>query len=172
MTGMVDIKKTPAARETAPDVWRTFRTEFDRLFDRFDRGFRLPSLSRMFDLDPAWGEAAAAGSAVPAVDVTEDESAYKITAELPGLTEKDIEVSMSGDNLVLKGEKRQDKTEKSENYYLSERSFGAFRRVFRLPEGVEHDKIAATFTHGVLTLTLPKSADIRKQQKKIEIKAS
>jgi HSP20 family protein len=168
----IDIKKTPATRENAPDVWRSFRNEVERLFDRFDRGMELPSVRRMFELEPFGKYEKAFDLNVPAADFIEDDKAYKITAELPGLDEKNIEVSLSGRQLTLKGEKRQEKEEKNRNYYLSERSYGSFQRSFSLPEGVDPDKIAATFDKGVLTVTLPKTAEAQKQQKKIEIKAA
>lgn len=168
----VEVKKAPPARTAVPDVWQSFRTEMDRLFDRFGGG-GLPSLRRMFDFEPSWRlEPTGFGITVPAVDVTEDEKAYKISAELPGMSEKDIEVAISGDMLTLKGEKRQEREEKEKNRYLSERSYGAFQRAFTLPDGVERDKISAEFSKGVLTLTLPKTPEAQKQQKKIEVKAS
>jgi HSP20 family protein len=168
----IDVKKATAGRrEAVPDVWRSFRSELDRLFDRFDGGFRLPSFRRMFDLEPFWSRETPLGANLPAVDVSEDDKAYKITAELPGLDEKNIDVSVSGDILVVKGEKQQEKEEKDKNYYMSERSYGSFQRSFRLPDGVDQDKIAAEFSKGVLTVTLPKSAEAQTQQKKIEVKA-
>lgn len=168
----IDIKKTPATREAVPDVWRSFRTEMDRLFDRFDFGFRWPAMRRMFEMEPTWGGGPKFEFNVPAVDVTEDEKAYKITAELPGLDEKNVEVSLVGDTLTLKGEKRQEKEEKEKNYYLSERSYGSYQRSFGLPDGVDREKIAASFANGVLTVTLPKTVEAQKQQKKIEVKAA
>lgn len=168
----IDVKKTtPARRETAPDAWRSFRSELDRLFERFDTGFRLPSFRRLFDLEPFWARETSLGINIPAVDMSEDDKSYKITAELPGLDEKNIDVSVSGDVLVIKGEKQQEKEEKDKNYYMSERSYGSFQRSFRLPEGVDQEKIAAGFAKGVLTITLPKTAEAQKQQKKIEVKA-
>ncbi len=164
----VEVKKTPAPRAPVHPL-QNFRDEFDRLFDRFT-GFGMPSMRRMFDLVPSSAESFAFN--VPAVDVTEDDKAYKIAAELPGLEEKDIEVSLTGDVLTLKGEKRQEKEEKNKNWYLSERAFGAFQRAFELPEGIDRDKIAAAFAKGVLTVTLPKSAETQKQQKKIDVKAA
>jgi len=125
----------------------------------------------MFDVEPFWGGESSFGITVPAVDVTEDDKAYKITAELPGLDQKDIEVSVTGDVLVIKGEKRQEREEKDKNRYLSERSYGAFQRNFSLPDGIDRDKIGADFSKGLLTLTLPKTAEAQKQQKKIEVKA-
>lgn len=165
----IDIKRPPASPQAAPAVWQSLRGDIDRLFDRFDRGFRLPSLRRMFDFAPSWDEASF-GVTVPAVDIAEDEKQYKITAELPGLDEKGIEVSLAGDSLVIKGEKRQEKEEKDKNYYLSERSYGSFQRSFPLPNGVDQEKIAASFAKGILTITLPKTAEAQKQAKKIEVK--
>jgi HSP20 family protein len=169
----VEVKKaTPLARAAVPDVWQSFRNEMDRMFDRFGGAFGFPSLRRMFDVEPAWRYESALGLAVPAVDVTEDEKEFKIAAELPGMEDKDIDVAIAGDMLAIKGEKRQEKEEKDKNRYISERSFGAFQRSFRLPDGVDRDKISAEFTKGVLTVTLPKSPEAQKQQKKIKVKAS
>jgi HSP20 family protein len=166
----VEVKRSTPAPAAAgiPDVWRSFRGEMDRLFDRF--GF--PSLRRMFETEPAWRWETSFGVAAPAVDVSEDDKAYKIAAELPGLEAKDIELSMTGDMLVLKGEKRQEKEEKDKNYYLSERSYGSFQRSFQLPDGIDRDKLAADFSKGVLTITLPKTPEAQKQTKKIEVKAA
>jgi HSP20 family protein len=104
------------------------------------------------------------------VDITEDEAAFKLSAELPGLAEKDVQVSLSGDTLTIKGEKRQEREEKEKNYYLSERSYGEFQRAFILPEGVDREKIGAAFTNGVLTVTLPKTQQM--PPKKIEVKGA
>ena len=78
---------------------------------------------------------------------------------------------LSGDMLVLKGEKRQEKEEKDKNYHFSERAYGSFQRAFDLPTTVDRNKIAADFSKGVLTITLPKTAEAQKPQKKIEIKS-
>jgi HSP20 family protein len=109
--------------------------------------------------------------AAPAVDVTETERAYEITAELPGLDEKNIEVKLAEGVLTIKGEKQEEKEEKKKDYYLQERSFGSFQRAFQVPDGVDTDKIEAAFKNGVLTLTLPKSAEAQKAEKKIAVKA-
>jgi HSP20 family protein len=164
----VEVKKAPAPRAAA-DPWQSLRSEFDRLFDRVS-GFGLPSMRRISDLVPSFESTFSVNA--PAVDVTEDDKAYKITAELPGLDAKDVEVGMTGDLLTLKGEKRQEKEEKNKNWYVSERAYGSFERGFALPEGVDREKIVAEFAKGVLTVTLPKSAEAQKQQKKIEVKAA
>ena len=169
----VEVKK--AALASAPDPWRSFRTEMDRLFDRFAGGWGMPSLRRMFEAEPAMRYESSFTMPSPAVDITEDDGAYKVTAELPGMNEKEIEVVVSGDMLTLKGEKREEKEQKEQkekNFYLSERSYGSFQRSFYVPEGVDRNKIAADFSKGVLTITMPKTVKAVEQQKKIEVKAA
>jgi len=172
----IEVKKSGAAQKPGPaegqgmNVWNAFRTEMDRLFDRFGSGFRMTPWRGMFGAEPVFRSEASFGIAVPAVDVTEDATAYKISAEVPGITEKDVEVNVSGDMLTFKGEKSEMKEQKEKNYHMSERSYGAFERSFRLPDGVDRDKISADFAKGVLTITLPKTAEAQKATKKIEVK--
>jgi len=142
----VEVKKGATAEAPAPDVWRSFRSEMHRLFDRF--GF--PSLRRMREIEPAWRAASSFSLSAPPIDMAEDDKAYKITFELPRLDAKDLDVSISGNMLVLKGEKRQEKEEKNKNYYFSERSYGSFQRAFELPASVDRDKVAADYSKGVL----------------------
>lgn len=165
----VEVKRAAQAR--VPDALRSFRGDMDRVFDRFAGAFGLPSLSRIFDT-PAFGFASSVAGPSPAVDITEDATSYKMTAELPGMSEKDVEVTVSGDTLMIKGEKRQETEKKEESYYLSERSWGAFQRSFSLPDDVDRDKINAEFVKGVLTLTLPKTAQAQQQRRQIEIKTA
>lgn len=167
----VEVKKTPAPARTV-DPWQSLRSEMDRLFDRFSGSFGLPSLRRMFDIEPAWNYTSSFTFPTPAVDVTEDDKAFKITAELPGLEEKNIEVHLSGDMLTIKGEKSYEKEEKNKDHHVSERAYGSFQRSFALPDGVDREKIDAGLAKGVLTVTLPKNAQAQKQQKKIEVKAA
>ena len=165
----VEVKKTAPPQTNVPDVWHSFRSEMDRLFDRFGSGFGFPSLRRMFDIEPAWRSSFS--FSMPAIDMSEDEKAYKISAELPGIDGKDIDVSLSGDMLVLKGEKRQEKEEKQKNYHFSERAYGSFQRAFDLPASVDRNRVSADFSKGVLTITLPKTAESQKPQKKIDVKS-
>lgn len=172
----VEVKKTvPTARTpTVPDAWQALRTEMDRLFDRFGLGigggFGLPSMGRMFDL-PTFPRLVGVPAA-PAMDIVEDEAGYTMTAELPGMTEKDIEVALRGNVLTLKGEKKQESERDEADVHLSERSYGAFTRSFTLPEGVEGGAIAASFANGVLTLKLPKAKLVEPEAKTIEVKAA
>jgi HSP20 family protein len=170
---------SPAHRtETRPmprDPFQAMRREMDRMFDRFfGGGFSMPSARRMFEMEPLWrgGEEGFSFSA-PAIDFAEDENAYHLTAELPGLSEKDINLSLSDDMLTISGEKREERQEqdKDKNYHHSERRFGSFRRVIQLPQHIDRDKIEANYKNGVLSVALPKSHDARQRQKKIEIKA-
>lgn len=158
-----------APRRSGVDFWRSFHDEVDHLFDRFSGGLRPPSFGRLFE--PTVRETAFA-FAVPAVDATEDDQAFRITAELPGMTEKDIAVKLSDGMITVSGEKRVEKEHKDKDYHLSERRYGSFQRAFALPDSVDAEKIDATFAQGVLTLTLPKKPEAVKQQKKIEVKAS
>ncbi len=149
--------------------WRPFdalRREVDRLFDNFGHGF-WPT-RRVFDFEP-WRQAALAA---PAVDIAESEKAYEVTAELPGMDEKSIEVKLANGFLIIKGEQQEDKEEKKKDYYLRERRFGSFERSFEVPEGVDTDNVQATFKKGVLTVMLPKKPEAQKPAKKIEVKAA
>src|SRR5262249_7674539 len=114
-----------------------------------------------FDMDPL-RRAKAAFSGVPAVDVTETEKGYKVVAELPGMDEKNIEVKIAN---------KEEKEEEKQDYYVRERSFGSFERTFRVPDGVELGKVDASFKKGVLTVTLPKTAEAQKAEKKITVKS-
>jgi HSP20 family protein len=163
----VEVKKGVPAR--TPDLWQSFHDEMDRVFDRFAGGFGAPALRRWFNTNPAWNYEGSFSFPSPAVDVTEDDKAYKVAAELPGLEEKDVEVTVAGGMLTIKGEKSYEKDEKNKNRHVSERAYGSFQRSFALPDGVEADKISAAMAKGVLTVTLPKTAQAAKQQK-IEVK--
>ena len=163
-------EEKPAEQSAVPAAWRPFeslRNEVNRLFEDFDRGFwRLPSRS-LLDIEPFWRR----GATAPAVDIVEHEKDYQITAELPGMEEKDIELKVANGVMTIRGEKKEEKEEKKKDYYLSERRYGAFQRSFSLPNGADADKIEASFKKGVLTVTLPKKPDAIKQERKIEVKA-
>ncbi len=163
-------EEKPAERAAVPAAWRPFeslRHEVDRLFEDFDRGFwRFPSRSP-FDIEPFWRR----GVTAPVVDIVEREKDYQVAAELPGIEEKDVEVKVTDDVMTIKGEKKEEKEEKKKDYYLSERRYGAFQRSFSLPDGVDADKIEASFKKGVLTVTLPKKPEAIKPERKVEVKA-
>ena len=167
----VEIEKNASQPGAVPGLWRSFRNEVDRLFHRLDGGFGLPAIRRLADIEPLFGNDHF-GTPLPAIDLTEDGKSYTIAAELPGLDERNVSVTIYGNYLVMKGEKAQETRKQDGSLHLSERSYGAFERSFRIPDSVEADKIGADFTKGVLTVTLPKSAAAVAASRKIEIKAA
>ena len=124
-----------------------FRKEMDRLFDRF--------------FEPEWPEMTKLGEWEPTVDLSETKDAVVVKAELPGVEQKDISVSLQDGMLTIKGEKEAEKEEKDKRYHRVERSYGAFYRSIRLPASVDASKVAASFKDGVLTVTLPKAAEAK-----------
>ncbi len=172
--------KVPVKTEeaSAPAAWwppkqplKALRQEMDRLFEDFDRGFLRSPFRSGWSLEPfVRGELK--WPSTPAVDIVETENEFKVTAELPGMDEKNIEVKLANGSLTIKGEKQEEKEEKKKDYYLQERSFGSFERRFQVPDSVDKSKIAASFKQGVLTVVMPKTAEAKKSEKKIEVKAA
>jgi HSP20 family protein len=121
------------------------RREMDRVFDRF------------FDFESGWGGLEVAGDWAPKVDLSETKDAFVIRAEIPGVEQKDIQVSLQDQMLTIKGEKTKENEEKDEHYHRMERSYGGFARAMRLPVAVDGSKVTASFKDGVLTVTLPKT---------------
>jgi HSP20 family protein len=99
------------------------------------------------------------------VDVSETENEIKVSAELPGLDEENVDVSLSPGVLTISGEKKEETKEERENYYRAERAYGAFRRAVPLPTEVDTDGAEAVFQKGVLTVTLPKTAETQERKK-------
>lgn len=165
-------KNIPAAK---PENWmgsfESLRREIDRLFDDFHPfAFRMPSTRSLFgrDFPVLRGERPVA----PAMDLVEKGNEYEITAELPGIDEKNLEIKLANRVLTIKGEKNEEKEEKEKDYYVSERRYGSFQRSFQLPDGVDASNIDASFAKGVLTVKLPKTAEAQKAEKKITVKAA
>jgi HSP20 family protein len=156
----------------AMQAWRPFeslRREVDRLFEDFTLNpFRLPLRRPAFDLEPFWQPDS--WVAQPAIDLVERGDAFELTAEMPGLEEKNIDVSVAGGVLTVKGHKEEDQVEKKQDFHLRERRFGSFARSVRVPETVDADKIEAGFRNGVLKVTLPKRPEAQKPVKKVEVK--
>jgi HSP20 family protein len=153
-------RDVPAERSEETFPMTSLRREMDRLFDDFLTEWPRVGL---------WSRSDRALS--PDVDIAETEKEITVTAELPGLDEKDIEVNISDNTLTVRGEKKAEKEEKGKTFYRSERSYGAFERVITLPVEVQEEKIEAEFAKGVLTIHLPKSPAAQKKARKIEIAA-
>jgi HSP20 family protein len=163
-------EKAPVAQTWHP--LESLRREVDRLFETFDRDlWRSPFRRSMVDIEPFWRRDSKL-AASPAVDIVEKDNAYQVTAELPGMDEKNIEVKLDNGGLTIKGEKQEEKEEKKKGYHLQERRYGSFERYFTVPKDVDADKIEANFKKGVLTVTLPKKPEAQKPAKKIDVKAT
>jgi len=126
-----------------------------RVFDRFFGGWDYPAL---LDEERTW---------VPAFDISENEKEYILTAEIPGIDAKDLDITLSDGILTVKGEKKQEKEDKGENYHRIERSYGSFQRSFHVPEKVKTEEVDAGYKDGILKLTLKK--DEKSEAKKITV---
>ncbi len=138
--------------------------QMDRVFDAFlGRGFgRSNALSRS-----EWSDAV-----VPSIDVRERENELVVEAELPGMDEKDVSVTLSNGVLTLKGEKKSEREEKKDYYHLMERGYGSFQRSFQLDDTIDTDKVTAAFDKGVLKITLPKRPEAVMAERRIPIAKS
>jgi HSP20 family protein len=106
----------------------------------------------------------------PAVDIAEQENAYEVKMELPGVNKEDVKISLESNILTIRGEKKQEKEEKQKNLHSVERTYGSFQRSFTLPTTVKSDKIDAVFTDGVLSITLPKIEESKPKQIEVKVK--
>lgn len=153
----------PFARSSLPgrelDPFFSIRRDFDRMVEDMFRG--EPALPAV------WGNAA------PKIDVKETNDAIEVTAELPGVDEKDVEVELNDGLLTIRGEKKIEKEEggKDKGYHVMERSYGSFTRQIQLPYGADPEKVAAKFEKGVLKISCPKPAEAQAKSKKIAVKA-
>jgi HSP20 family protein len=137
------------------------RDEMNRLFERFDAGWRWPSeLSRPAGRDMM----------VPEFDIRDDGKEIVIEADLPGVEEKDVAVTLTNGVLTIRGEKKSGHGEKKDNYYMAERSYGSFLRSLRLPDTIDENGIEARLDKGVLKVVARKRAEAVKTEKKIELK--
>ena len=164
-------------RNLLPSVWRrneetllrreeepffSIQREIDQIFDdvlqRFDRSSLLgDDTFKTFN---------------PTVDVREDEKEVTIKAELPGLDEKDLDVTLADGVVTIKGEKKEEKEDEKDGYWHRETRYGTFRRVITVPEGIDREKVEARFKNGVLTITVPRSEEAKEKVKKIAITAA
>jgi HSP20 family protein len=168
----VTIEPRSGGPPSAMQPWRPFeslRREVDRVFEDFIMDpFRLPFRRPVFDIEPFWQPVSWITS--PAIDLIERDDAFEMTADMPGLDEKDVEVKVANGVLTVKGQKQQEKEEKKKDFHLRERRFNSYERSIRVPETVEPEKIEASFKNGVLKVVLPKTLEARKSVKKVEVK--
>jgi HSP20 family protein len=155
----------PFSKKSVP-VKRDYENPFalshhgmDTLFDDFFRGF---------EIDPFFGRHSVSFS--PKVDITESDTEIRVSAELPGINEKDIDITLNHDSLTIKGEKKEEKEDKGKDYYRMERSYGSFCRSIPIPVEIETDKVKASYKKGILTIKIPKSPKSIEETRKITVK--
>lgn len=154
---MFDITRYEPRRLWGPlTTFRNVQEEMDRFFDDFFTGGHKETA-----LETGW---------YPAVDVLEDNDKFTLKAEVPGMTEKDVKITVEENAISIHGEKKEEKEEKGLHYHKLERSYGAFSRNFQLPSNINRDQISAQYRDGILEITLPKTT--QSKPKIVEIKAS
>ncbi len=152
----------PAGRDDDHPFY-SLQRQMNSLFDDFFSGFNVAPRGL------AAGEFSAFS---PSIDVKESDKDFTIRAELPGVAEKDIEVTVTHDGVTIKGEKKEEKEDKGKNYYYMERSYGSFNRTIPLSVETEADKAEASFKNGVLNITIPKNAQAKAKGTKVPIKTA
>lgn len=150
--------------------FETFRTEMESLHRSIDRlfadawgGSLAPSL-----LSETW----TTGKIAPRLDVAEDDKAFHVSVELPGMNDKDVAVTVDDRVLTIRGEKKEEKEKKDKDVFRRERAYGSFRRTIELPGDVDSAKIEAKFKDGILTIDLPKTKEAQDRVKQIPVKAA
>jgi HSP20 family protein len=151
-------KSVPVKREYE-HPFAMLHHDMDTLFDDFFRGS---------DMEPFFRNHTTAFS--PKVDISESDEEIRVSAELPGINEKDIDVTLNHDSMTIKGEKKEEKEDKGKDYYRMERSYGSFCRTIPLPVEIETDKVKASYKKGILTVHIPKSKKAIEEKKRIEVK--
>ncbi|MGA8261468.1 MAG: Hsp20/alpha crystallin family protein [Arenicellales bacterium] len=146
-------RKVPIETEDGFHPLSSLRTEVEHVFDRLAQGLRHLRGERR----------------PPSADASESGKGYEISIELPGMDAGDVQVTVEGDVLVVSGEKRNEREEKDRNYYLLERSYGAFRRAFRLPDDIDRERVSAEFSKGVLDISMPRAAGAEKAVRRIQV---
>jgi HSP20 family protein len=154
--------RAPARRHEDAHPLNALRREMDQVFDDFFRGFGLPLLV----------ETMPAAMAMPRLDVSETEQELQIAAEMPGIEEKDIEVTLAEDMLTIRGGRRDEEDKTTRDFHLVERSQGSFVRSLRLPFSADASQVKASFKNGVLTIAVPKPKEVQQQVHKIALTKS
>lgn len=154
------IRKEDNSSDYSP--YLSLQHDMNRVFDNFFRSFENGVMSPFSDMSE--------GMFQPRVEVKENANDLRVSVELPGIDDKDIDVSITDDALTISGEKREEKEENTRGYYRMERSYGSFQRRIPFPCSIDKDKAEATFKKGVLNVVLPKTAEAKQNVKKISIK--
>ena len=149
-------------RQDVTDPFMMMRRDMDRVFGDFLYDWRWPDRTlNMLDRQM--------GSFMPEIDVTETDKEFRITADLPGMDEKDIDITLENNQLTVRGERRFENEQKEENFHRIERRYGSFSRSFTLPNTVDTDNVKANYVNGVLKIQLAKRAEAKPKQIKVEV---
>lgn len=143
---------------TWPSDFFGVQRDINRLFDNFFRGGTQDDGSYGMSY---W---------TPAVDIAEQDNEYVVKVELPGVSKEDVKITLESNILTIRGEKKQEKNSKEDNYHRMERTYGSFQRSFTLPTTVKNDKIDAVYKEGILTVTLPKAEEAKPKQIEVKVK--
>lgn len=149
-------RDTSGKKQSAYHPLRSLQQDIDLMFDNFFQGF--PS------------ESTHSGLLTPHMDISETEKNYKVTLDIPGVDEKDLDISITGDTLSIRAEKQYENKEEGQRYHRVERSYGSYAKQLTLPSEVDADAISADYKNGVLTLDLPKKPEAQPVSKKIALK--
>jgi HSP20 family protein len=150
------------AVESRANPMHALQRRINDIFDDFWGGFQMPTL---------YWPGVALNTFSPKVNVEESEKSIRVKAELPGMEEKDIEVTLTDDGLTISGEKKTEKEEKGKSFVRREMSYGSFQRTIALPAPVEANKVKASFKNGILEIELPVPEKARRQTQKIDVKS-
>jgi HSP20 family protein len=145
------------------DPFLQMRREMNRLFDDVFSGFGG------FGLPGAFAPALQQMPAAPKIDVSETENEIQIKAEMPGIDQKDVEVLLEDDRLIIRGEKKEEREDKDRNYHVRERVQGVFSRTLPLPFAPDPNQVKAEFKDGVMTITIPKPQEVKQKQHRIDV---
>lgn len=144
-------------RYSSENPFGLLHRNMDRMFEDFFGGFDLEPFERNYT------------SFRPDIEVTENDREIKVSAELPGMEKKDIDVSLANDTLTISGEKKEAKEENGKDYFMKERTYGSFKRLIPLHAEIEADKIDARFKKGVLTIKIPKSGKVKEKKRTVKV---
>jgi len=162
-----EVKETKPAVRPRAEVEPWHHSDVERMFEDWFEDFRSRPFQRLWR--PGFGRLRALSLDVPALDVYEQKDDLILKAEIPGLTKDEIDISLEGTTLTIKGEKKKEEEVKEDDYYRCERTYGAFSRSLELPVAVQTDKVNASFKNGVLEIRLPKTEEAKKSVVKVKV---
>jgi HSP20 family protein len=141
----------------------SLQTQINRMFNDFFSNDNWPLIPSTFQ------NFSRSGIVVPSVDLSESDKEYHITAELPGLSSDEVDITLNDNSLTISGEKKEEYEDSGENYLVCERSYGSFQRTIPLPQGADAEQAQASFNNGILTIDIPKRAEAISRSRKLEI---